>query len=87
MRELGLTLHDRAMIALDQVLAFVHSFPVINDSTLVEESISSSQVDISALLTSIRTKYRAACASLGIRPRMMAGSTGEATIQEVNRSI
>lgn len=75
------------MTALDQVLTFVHSFPIINDSTLLEETISNSEVDISALLTSIRTKYRAACASLGIRPRMMAGSNGEVTIQEVNRSI
>ncbi len=38
---------------------------------------SGADLDIPALLGAIRAKYRAACASLGVRPRMVAaGSSG-----------
>lgn len=67
------------------MIAFVSVFPTTNDSALATLDVPS-DVDIPALLTSIRSKYRTACASLGVRPRM-AASKGEATVQEVNMSI
>lgn len=62
---------------LEQVLQMVSSFPTANDSTSLSAPAvapaTDGGIDIPVLLTSIRSKYRAACASLGIRPRMVAG--------------
>lgn len=68
---------SRPYANLEQVLQMVSSFPTSNDSTslstpAVVQAVDGG-VDIPVLLTSIRSKYRAACASLGIRPRMVAG--------------
>ena len=79
----------RAMIALDQIIAFVSVFPTTNDSSLAN-STTPSDLDIPALLSSIRSKYRAACASLGIRPRMVAAppvKDGDEEIRAVSMSI
>lgn len=68
----------------------VDSFPTANDSSSLEneQAASSSDVDIPALLTSIRSKYRAACASLGVRPRMVAApAPAEESIKAVGMSL
>ncbi|GAA5978917.1 hypothetical protein JCM11641_000093 [Rhodosporidiobolus odoratus] len=39
-------------------------------------SVQQDDVDIPALLTSLRSKYRTACASLGVRPRMAVAGAG-----------
>lgn len=69
----------------------VDSFPTANDSSSLENeqvsAASSSDIDIPALLTSIRSKYRAACASLGVRPRMVAAAAAPAEGQESIKSV
>nr|CRX79051.1 hypothetical protein ls5930a1_00084 [Leucosporidium scottii] len=84
----------RAYANLEQVLLMVDSFPTANDSSSLDNeqpaTASSSDVDIPALLTSIRSKYRAACASLGVRPRMVAASApveGQESIKAVGMSL
>lgn len=70
----------RALANVEQVLLLVDSFPSTNDSTLLDETnttAATTDIDIPALLTSIRAKYRAACASLGMRARMVAVAGGE----------
>lgn len=70
------------MTNVEQILTMVAAFPTINDSSLAEQqeleesSSTTSEVDIPALLSSIRSKYRATCASLGMRARMVASATG-----------
>jgi len=79
----------RALANLDAVLALVNDFPVANDSSSLQTTPDRTiltelapheaevELDIPALLAAIRSKYRAACASLGVRPRMVAaGSSG-----------
>lgn len=72
---------------MEQVLLLVNAFPATNDSTVLDQPSTSSDVDIPALLTSIRAKYRAACASLGIRARMVAGASGGAGGEEGVRAV
>jgi hypothetical protein len=55
---------------LAQLLQLLASFPAENQSSDKEGSI-----DIAALLQSIRSKYRALCAALGVRPRMQNAAT------------
>ncbi|KAK4046288.1 hypothetical protein OIV83_006162 [Microbotryomycetes sp. JL201] len=60
---------SRPATVLQQMLALIESIPLTNDSTAAVES-SGSLVDIMAQLTAARSKYRTACASLGVRPRL-----------------
>lgn len=63
------------MQSLDQILALAAGFPSSNDSSLLESAPESEQVDITAQLSTLRSKYKTVCATLGIRSRM-AVSTG-----------
>ncbi|EGU13011.1 hypothetical protein RTG_01052 [Rhodotorula toruloides ATCC 204091] len=61
--------------SLDQILSLVSQFPTTNDSSSLS-SPSNADIDIPALLSSLRSKYRTACASLGVRPRLVAAESG-----------
>ncbi|BGO98875.1 Yae1_N domain-containing protein [Rhodotorula toruloides] len=65
----------RASQSLDQILSLVSQFPTTNDSSSLS-SPSNADIDIPALLSSLRSKYRTACASLGVRPRLVAAESG-----------
>ncbi|QRV95608.1 hypothetical protein RhiJN_23626 [Ceratobasidium sp. AG-Ba] len=60
---------DRAIRHAEQLLALISKFPMVNPSTAVDES---SQLDIVHLFTQIRSKYKALCSTLGVRPRLVA---------------
>ncbi|SCV70633.1 BQ2448_3395 [Microbotryum intermedium] len=74
----------RATTNLQQILSLSSSFPLQNNSSApVEQTLTAkatplrgSDVDISAMLSSQRVKYRAACAALGVRPRIIVASAG-----------
>ncbi|GAA5960947.1 hypothetical protein JCM21900_000071 [Sporobolomyces salmonicolor] len=75
----------RAMQSLDQILALVAAFPSSNDSSVLNSTSepTDSDIDITAQLGTLRSKYRTACASLGLRPRMaVSGSANAATAGE-----
>ncbi|GAA5926112.1 hypothetical protein JCM3775_005209 [Rhodotorula graminis] len=67
---------SRAASTLDSLLALVDAFPTHNDSEAAQ-----GDVDMTAQLSTLRTKYRTACAALGIRPRMAVSSTNGDTAQ------
>ena len=69
----------RAFNNIEILLTHISTFPTTNDSTLVVPAADTP--DISALIVSIRTKYRTVCAGLGVRPRLVAagGKAGENT--------
>lgn len=69
------------MQALEQILALVAAFPASNDSSLLESTPNEEdQVDITAQLSTLRSKYKTVCATLGIRSRMAVSSaSGSAT--------
>ncbi|GAA6012965.1 hypothetical protein JCM11491_000923 [Sporobolomyces phaffii] len=69
----------RSMQSLEQILALAAAFPSSNDSSLIETASDSEQLDITAQLTTLRSKYKTVCATLGIRSRMAVSSgTGDA---------
>lgn len=73
------------MQSLDQILALVAAFPSSNDSSVLNSTSepADSDIDITAQLGTLRSKYRTACASLGLRPRMaVSGSANAATAGE-----
>lgn len=72
--------YSRAFTNFDQITNLVGTLPLNNDSQRATQAGSSSDVDILATLAALRTRYRAACASLGIRPRMVA-TTGAGHVQ------
>lgn len=55
------------------LLDFISQFPQVNPSQI---SSSSPEVDISKLQRQIRSRYKALCACLGVRPRLQLASTG-----------
>ncbi|KAL7337411.1 hypothetical protein BJY59DRAFT_758446 [Rhodotorula toruloides] len=66
--------------SLDQILSLVFQFPTSNNSSsLSSSSASNADIDIPALLSSLRSKYRTACATLGVRPRLVAAGSSSAT--------
>ncbi|BGO91045.1 hypothetical protein NBRC10512_001349 [Rhodotorula toruloides] len=70
----------RASQSLDQILSLVFQFPTSNNSSsLSSSSASNADIDIPALLSSLRSKYRTACATLGVRPRLVAAGSSSAT--------
>lgn len=78
---------NRAVQSLDQILALAATFPTSNDSSSLDPSAGDSGaadqqgqggIDIAAQLSTLRTKYRTVCATLGARPRMAVSSGGDA---------
>ncbi|GAA6007608.1 hypothetical protein JCM10207_006402 [Rhodosporidiobolus poonsookiae] len=83
--------------SLEQLLALVDAFPTSNDSSSLTQPSSSpsspsspasagdsteAELDIPALLSALRGKYRTACASLGVRPRMVAAGAAGAEARQ-----
>ncbi|KAM0789074.1 hypothetical protein ACM66B_003137 [Microbotryomycetes sp. NB124-2] len=60
---------SRASATLQQMLILIETIPMYNNASTVGAQ-DESQVEISAQLTAARSKYRTACASLGVRPRL-----------------
>lgn len=59
------------------ILAELADPAAANGTAPAPTGAAAGELDIPALLAAIRSKYRAACASLGVRPRMVAaGSSG-----------
>ncbi|BGP39456.1 hypothetical protein JCM10450v2_003418 [Rhodotorula kratochvilovae] len=78
------TTSGRAVQNLDAILTLSTTFPTSNDSSSLapstaDDPAASDGIDIAAQLSALRTKYRTACAALGVRPRMAvsAGGAGE----------
>lgn len=68
----------RSMQGLEQILKLSDSFPSSNDSTTLLNSNSEEQdqdIDITTQLTTLRSKYKTVCATLGIRSRMVSAPT------------
>ncbi|KAL1742027.1 copper amine oxidase [Schizophyllum fasciatum] len=61
---------DRAMNHIKHLLNLIMQFPRVNPST----ADSSSDVDIPKLFRQIRSRYKALCATLGVRPSLRATS-------------
>ncbi|GAA6057358.1 hypothetical protein JCM3770_005724 [Rhodotorula araucariae] len=82
---------SRAVQTLDAILALADTFPTANDSSsLAPAAPADTGVDIAAQLSALRTKYRTACAALGIRPRMAVASTApaeDASLKSIGMSV
>ncbi|KAG9080306.1 hypothetical protein FRC06_006807 [Ceratobasidium sp. 370] len=68
----GGNIDDRAIRHAEQLLSLIAKFPMVNPSTAVE---AGSQLDIVHLFTQIRSKYKALCSTLGVRPRLLTAGT------------
>ncbi|KAF9235140.1 hypothetical protein BU15DRAFT_51759 [Melanogaster broomeanus] len=67
---------QRAVHHIEHLLDLVRQFPTVNPSP--REGEGEGEVDISKLQRQIRSRYKALCASLGVRPTLRAGGTDEA---------
>ncbi|KAF8167201.1 hypothetical protein B0H34DRAFT_680787 [Crassisporium funariophilum] len=63
---------DRASQHIRHLLESISQFPRVNPSALAsaEDSSASGELDISKLQRQIRSRYRALCSTLGVRPRL-----------------
>ncbi|KAH7886283.1 hypothetical protein F5I97DRAFT_1249132 [Phlebopus sp. FC_14] len=69
----------RAVYHLRHLLDFIHQFPTTNPSPSPFPQSQADEIDISRLQRQIRSRYKALCASLGVRPTLRAsGTTDEA---------
>lgn len=68
------------MQSLQAIRTLVSAFPASNDSTTLQSAPAedTADVDITAQLATLRSKYRTSCALVGMRPRMTVSSTGPA---------
>ncbi|POY73788.1 hypothetical protein BMF94_3328 [Rhodotorula taiwanensis] len=78
---------SRGKQALEAIQTLVSAFPASNDSSSLhqqqpesEPAAAGADVDISAQLGALRSKYRTSCALVGMRPRMTVSSGGEGPI-------
>ncbi|TFL06325.1 hypothetical protein BDV98DRAFT_600384 [Pterulicium gracile] len=67
--------HDRAMHHLDHLLTLIANFPTSNPSP---------DVDMNQLTRQIRSRYKALCSTLGVRPSLRTG--GQASPGGTNSS-
>ncbi|GAA5870995.1 hypothetical protein JCM3774_003498 [Rhodotorula dairenensis] len=75
---------SRPQQSLQAVQSLVAAFPASNDSSVLQDpSVSqhSTDVDITAQLGALRSKYRTSCALVGMRPRMTV-SSGSNTVEQ-----
>ncbi|GAA6044361.1 hypothetical protein JCM8097_008409, partial [Rhodosporidiobolus ruineniae] len=52
-----------------------------SDSSMASPAAAADEVDIPALLSSLRSKYRTLCGSLGVRPRMQVAGAGSKQLE------
>ncbi|KZT38379.1 DUF1715-domain-containing protein [Sistotremastrum suecicum HHB10207 ss-3] len=81
---------SRALVHANQLLHLISRFPRHNPTPSEEplsdgESSQDSALDISKSLAQIRSRYRAMCASLGVKPRLL--STDKVEPDQSNSSI
>ncbi|KIJ07489.1 hypothetical protein PAXINDRAFT_102938 [Paxillus involutus ATCC 200175] len=68
---------QRAVHHIRHLLDLIGQFPTVNPSAL-----SGGEVDISKLQRQIRSRYKALCASLGVRPTLRASGADDAGVEE-----
>ncbi|KIJ66508.1 hypothetical protein HYDPIDRAFT_109553 [Hydnomerulius pinastri MD-312] len=68
---------QRAMHHIKHLLDHIHQFPKVNPSA-TQSASSVEEVDISRLQRQIRSRYKALCASLGVRPTLRSSGTDDA---------
>ncbi|GAA5962185.1 hypothetical protein JCM3765_003891 [Sporobolomyces pararoseus] len=67
---------SRSIKGLEQILKLSKNFPDSNDSSsLLQQQQQQEDMDITQQLTSLRSKYKTVCATLGIRSRIMSAQT------------
>ncbi|EGN93763.1 hypothetical protein SERLA73DRAFT_63754 [Serpula lacrymans var. lacrymans S7.3] len=67
---------ERAVHHIKHLLELISQFPSVNPSS--QPTPSTPEVDISKLQAQIRSRYKAVCASLGVRPSMRAADITDA---------
>ncbi|KAJ3996696.1 DUF1715-domain-containing protein [Lentinula boryana] len=70
---------DRALNHIKHLLELISRFPRVNPSS----SDSSSDLDIPKLFRQIRSRYKALCSSLGVRPSLRASSDTQSKEQSM----
>jgi len=73
------TTESRIESHIRHLLDLVSQFPRINPSA---EQDANAQVDVAALLSKIRARYKTLCASLGVRPRLRVAGSGTDIVGE-----
>ncbi|KAK2462870.1 hypothetical protein APHAL10511_005068 [Amanita phalloides] len=71
---------DRAINHIKHLLDLISQFPRVNPSTSDNGPLSppsESDLDISKLFRQIRSRYKALCATLGVRPSLRASEAGD----------
>jgi len=63
---------DRPMHHIKHLLDLIAQFPRVNPSSAAESGDSPDDLDIPKLFRQIRSRYKALCATLGIRPSLRA---------------
>jgi len=66
---------DRSMNQIKHLLDLISQFPRVNPSSLVSSS-EVEELDIQKLFRQIRSRYKALCATLGVRPSIRAAEAG-----------
>lgn len=71
-------------------MELINSFPTDNPSSTSTSAggsgdEASAEVDLSALLSNIRARYKLLCASLGVRPRLVAAAKDGGSAQNEGR--
>jgi hypothetical protein len=73
---------SRAEAHLSQLVNLIARFPMVNPSSKLEQTpeqqlqTTEEGVDVVKLMTQMRAKYKVACATLGVRPRLVAATIG-----------
>lgn len=67
----------RAVHHIAHLLDLIRRFPTVNPSTA--QSSSEVEIDLSKLQSHIRSRYKALCASLGVRPTLRVGAGNDDT--------
>ncbi|KAJ3770297.1 hypothetical protein FB446DRAFT_744758 [Lentinula raphanica] len=75
--------NDRAFNHIKHLLELISQFPRVNPSS----SDSSSNLDIPKLFRQIRSRYKALCSSLGVRPSLRAYSDTQTSEQSLEDEL
>ncbi|OJA11863.1 hypothetical protein AZE42_03275 [Rhizopogon vesiculosus] len=67
---------QRAVHHIKHLLDLISQFPRINPSAAAVSSGTTEEIDISKLQRQIRSRYKALCASLGVKPTLRATEAG-----------
>lgn len=80
---------SRPQQSLQAVRTLVAAFPASNDSSVLRDpsASQSTDVDITAQLGALRSKYRTSCALVGMRPRMTVSSGSSSAEQSGDAAL